>query len=77
MLLNGENVEPQPIEDALCCSPYIKFAGEEVVGASCERCTKAGIAHKDVPCCSPSSIEPAGEGGARWCQVAAATPGVA
>lgn len=27
MLLNGENVEPQPIEDMLCCSPYIKFAG--------------------------------------------------
>jgi len=27
VLSNGENVEPQPIEDALCCSPYIKFAG--------------------------------------------------
>ncbi|KAL4439997.1 hypothetical protein ABPG75_002998 [Micractinium tetrahymenae] len=26
VLLNGENVEPQPIEDMLCCSPYIKFA---------------------------------------------------
>lgn len=26
VLSSGENVEPQPIEDALCCSPYIKFA---------------------------------------------------
>lgn len=26
VLLNGENVEPQPIEDMLCCCPYIKFA---------------------------------------------------
>ena len=27
MLTSGENVEPQPVEDVLCCSPYIKFAG--------------------------------------------------
>lgn len=27
VLSNGENVEPQPIEDALCASPLIKFAG--------------------------------------------------
>lgn len=26
VLSSGENVEPQPIEDALCASPYIKFA---------------------------------------------------
>jgi long-chain acyl-CoA synthetase len=26
VLSSGENVEPQPIEDAICASPYIKFA---------------------------------------------------
>lgn len=26
ILSNGENVEPQPLEDALCASPYIKYA---------------------------------------------------
>ncbi|PSC68813.1 putative acyl-activating enzyme chloroplastic [Micractinium conductrix] len=38
VLSSGENVEPQPIEDALCCSPYIKFAvltgsGHRALGA--------------------------------------------
>lgn len=27
VLTSGENVEPQPIEDQLCASPWIKFAG--------------------------------------------------
>ena len=26
MLSSGENVEPSPIEDVLCCSPWIKHA---------------------------------------------------
>lgn len=26
VLSNGENVEPQPVEDALQCSPFIKYA---------------------------------------------------
>ena len=30
MLTSGENVEPQPVEDVLCCSPYIKFAGAAI-----------------------------------------------
>ncbi|PRW33092.1 long-chain-fatty-acid-- ligase [Chlorella sorokiniana] len=38
VLSNGENVEPQPIEDALCASPLIKFAvlvgsGHRALGA--------------------------------------------
>lgn len=38
VLTSGENVEPQPIEDALCCSPFIKFAvlvghGHRALGA--------------------------------------------
>ena len=26
VLSNGENVEPQPVEDVVQCSPYIKYA---------------------------------------------------
>lgn len=26
MLSNGENVQPQSLEDAICTSPYITFA---------------------------------------------------
>lgn len=38
VLASGENVEPQPIEDLLCCSPHIKFAvlvgsGHRALGA--------------------------------------------
>jgi long-chain acyl-CoA synthetase len=38
VLTSGENVEPQPLEDALCCSPFIKFAvlaghGRRALGA--------------------------------------------
>ncbi len=38
VLSSGENVEPQPIEDALCASPFIKFAalvgqGHRTLGA--------------------------------------------
>ena len=34
VLSSGDNVEPQPIEDALCESPYIKFA--HLVGQDCK-----------------------------------------
>ena len=38
MLTSGENVEPQPLEDAICVSPYIKQAvvvgqGRRALGA--------------------------------------------
>lgn len=38
MLTSGENVEPQPLEDAICVSPYIKHAlvlgqGRRALGA--------------------------------------------
>jgi long-chain acyl-CoA synthetase len=31
---SGENIEPQPIEDAVCVSPFIKFC--TVVGNDCK-----------------------------------------
>ena len=34
VLSSGDNMEPQPIEDALCESPYIKFA--HLVGQDCK-----------------------------------------
>ena len=34
VLSSGDNVEPQPIEDALCESPCIKFA--HLVGQDCK-----------------------------------------
>ncbi len=34
VLASGENIEPQPIEDALCVSPLIKFA--TVIGQDCK-----------------------------------------
>lgn len=34
VLLNGENVEPQPLEDLICTSPHIQFAGWRVGGRS-------------------------------------------
>ncbi|KAL4424118.1 hypothetical protein ABPG75_001419 [Micractinium tetrahymenae] len=51
VLANGENVEPQPLEDLLCTSPYIQFAvlvgsGKRALGAllvpSQEALDKAG-----------------------------------
>lgn len=34
VLVSGENIEPAPIEDAICVSPLIKFA--TVLGQDCK-----------------------------------------
>lgn len=34
VLASGENIEPAPLEDAICVSPLIKFA--TVVGQDCK-----------------------------------------
>ena len=34
VLSSGENIEPQPIEDAICCSQFIKFC--VLVGQDCK-----------------------------------------
>lgn len=54
VLSNGENVEPQAIEDTLCCSPLIKFAGKGGGGgASCPPCRLPGCRNCAAwPCAS-------------------------
>ena len=46
VLSSGENIEPQPIEDALCQSPYVKFA--VVVGQDCKHIGALLVADQDA-----------------------------
>ena len=77
VLSSGENVEPQPIEDALCSSPYIKFAaligsGRRSLGALLVVETEA-LPEDGSASLLKKEIEKACEGRVRWEHVTAWT----